>query len=70
MQGLNVINENIWAGLSAAYPNKQGAELIFHKEYKFNTSLKILYKLLSAVSRLRGIFREVYKHLRRYILSL
>ena len=60
LQGLNVINENIWAGLSTAYPNKQGAELIFHKEYKFIEYLEGGIKLLSAVSRLRGIFREVY----------
>lgn len=52
LQGLNVINENIWAGLSTAYPNKQGAELIFHKEYKFIDYLEGGTKLLSAVSGL------------------
>lgn len=40
LQGLNVINENVWAGLSSAYPNKQGAELIFHNSTNIENILR------------------------------
>lgn len=67
---MDVINDNIWADLSTTHPSKQGAELIFHKECKLVKYFEGGIKLLSAVSRLREVFREFYKHLRRYILSL
>lgn len=66
----DVINDSIWADLSITHPNKQGAELIFHKEFKLVKYFEGVIKLLSAVSRLREVFREFFKNLRRYILSL
>lgn len=52
-------------GLASALLTQTSKGLIFHKEYKFMEYLEGGIKLLSAVSRLRGIFREVYKCLRR-----
>lgn len=55
----HVINDNIWADLSTTHPNKQGAELIFHKECKLIKYFEGGIKLLSAVLRLREVFREI-----------
>lgn len=64
----DIINDNIWADLSTTHPNKQGTELIFHKECKFIQYFEGDIKLLSAVLKLREVFREFCKHLKRYIL--
>lgn len=57
-------------GLASAAPTQTGKGLSSHKEYKITEYLEGGIKLLYAVSRPTGSFRKVYKHSKKYILSL